>query len=56
MIRYYTDVVLALQITSYNLQEATSETGQICVMLVEPVGGLANPLPVVFNIIPSLAS
>ncbi len=52
----YTDVVLALKNTLYNLQEATNETGQICVMLVEPAGGLADPLLVIFTIIPSLAS
>ncbi len=45
-----TDVVLSLQMTSYNLQEATNETGRVCVMLVEPAGGLANSLVLLFNI------
>ena len=46
----YTDAVLALQMTSYNLQEATNETGRICVMLVEPAGGLAHSLVLLFTI------
>ena len=45
-----TDVVLALQMISYNLQEATNETGRVCVMLMEPAGGLANSLVLLFTI------
>ena len=51
LILIYLDPVLALSQLSYTFAEATEETGEICVMLVGPSGGLATgTLEVLFTI------
>ena len=49
--------MIALQQTSYTIPESTPEVDAIvCVVLKNPVGGLATPFDVMFSVIAGTAS